>query len=182
MHEKFNGLNSKESTEEQERHTELTAYVNELNIDGLSVGIPQELMRIRGSEHVGIYIDGEHRGDVHSEPPLNFDCDYFKYTVAELLGDNVEIVIDQETNQRMNQFGMMIHDQIITLTNDPEVEIDLYNNGENKKIVFISGKNPNTVLMQITEKAGTVIQYRFISGGLDDESRTVLTEPGNDSL
>jgi hypothetical protein len=180
---------SKEKGEKfrSEREARRNKFLQDLR-NGLTMGEPQAYkgLTIRGAEYIGIYKDGKYLGDIVSDDNLTGMTDKeFQDKAYELVAKGlgkktdeygrekprVEVNVDVATKKIMNQMNMILSGDNLTLQND-EMDIDLYNNGENDKIDILK-IDEEKILLRITEKNGKIIEYTVDRGFFQPESRRV---------
>lgn len=144
-----------------------------------------------GTERLGIYKDGEYIGDIASDANMTgFTDREFQDKVYNLVAKSigrktgserkaekprVDINIDADVRKLMNQMDMVMTGDKITLQRALRGELnelDLYSNGENKKIDLIK-IDETKILLRITEKTGKVIEYTLDAGHFIPDSRRV---------
>ena len=162
----------------QEKYTELNNWVVEMGVPGLSIGDPASTVVPRGEKGAGVYLNGEHKKDIYTVWG-SWGKKTLQDAVTEIMqggpagseaAPRVKIVRDSSTVEIMRNTSIDLRGDM--LTDAAGNEIDLYNGGENVRIDFKA--EGNNIIIEITEKTGDKIQYKFINGSFDPNSRTVL--------
>lgn len=163
------------------RKKELSIWLDDFNVEGLSLDSPKNA--VRGiMEQYGVYLRGEHIGDIYSDS-IRFSKDDFYSKVLEvlknagverrpggkneLLGSRVTIKIDEKILDEITRSGVQVSGDQWTFKN---LFVDLYGKGENALVRVIEGGD-GKLLMIITEKGGKVIEYDIEDGNFNLESR-----------
>lgn len=164
------------------RRGELMVWLNDCKIIGLSLGET----RVRSSgieEQYGIYRNGVHIGDIHSDG-LRFSRPEFDEEASrvlaiagigrapgnELFGSRVTFNIDSNVLRRIIESGVRIAGHTWTFKNGTQ---NMYGDGENAYIE-VKEVGDGKFALKIFEKEGKVIEYEINNGALDVASRKGL--------
>lgn len=164
----------------QERDRELTSWLEVFN-QNLSAGEPHA--RARGlMESIGIYKDGKHLADVYSQG-FKFGKNEFISEVSRVL--NIPIPQSKERKEKTSSFRVDVSPEAEDMFEDNEMkiagntlllskgeyrEIDLYNNGENTRVI-LEKVGIDNILLTVVETDGKIIEYQIRNGELNLSSR-----------
>lgn len=169
-------LEQSERAQQQEQRTqELQGYVNNFHIKGLTLGEPEMKLRC-GCEQYGIYLEGKHFGDVHSER-FTFSPDEFIGDVKNVLKENgvfeqgakekePSFYLDISTKAQviMDAWGWRIYDGQIDIPGKKNL-VNLNGDGKTESASIVAvGKDK--IVISVTDKDGTVSKVEGVQGEL----------------
>lgn len=171
-----------------ERNERRNQFLQDLGED-MSIGEPHlPKLTVRGAEYVGIYRGGKYVGTINSEGGINgilTDKDFQDQAydlVAKSMGKETSTERKEDKPRVKINIGSGVRELMaknwITLDRDKlnlqygQMELDLYDNGENEGI-DLEKIDEEKILLRVTEKSGKIIEYTIDRGMFQPDSRRV---------